>query len=61
MHYVAVLYYILLAFDAQLAGFFHAAFSSECHVVVIFYDFGTYESLLKVSVYDSCALGWTFS
>ena len=48
MHYVAVLYYILLAFDAQLAGFLHAAFASECHIVVIFYDFGTYESLLKV-------------
>ena len=56
MHYVTVLHYILLALDAQLAGFLYAAFASESHVVVIFYDFGAYESLFKVGVYDSCAV-----
>ena len=57
MHNVAVLHHIVLPLYGYLARFAAFGFGSQGHVVVVLDHLGTYETPLKVGVYDACRLG----
>ena len=56
VHDVAVLYYVVLAFDAEFAGLAHALLAAERYIVVIFNYLGTDKALLEVGVDDAGTL-----
>ena len=57
MHDVTVLNNIFLALYTHLAGFANGGFASVMDVVVVLDNLGTDETLFKVGVDDTCALG----
>ena len=56
MHYVAVLDYVVFAFDRHFAGFLDGGLAAEIDVVVVFDDFGADEAFLEVGVDDAGSL-----
>ena len=56
VHDVAVLNYVVFAFDVHLAGFLYGGLAAQCHVVVVFYHLGADKTFLEVAVYHSRAL-----
>ena len=59
VHDVAVLHYVFLSFNAELASFLDSGFRFVLHVVVVLDDLCADESLLEVGVDDSGTL-WGF-
>ena len=56
VHYIAVLYHVVLAFDTKFAGFAHALLTIERYIVIILDDFRTDKAFFKVGVNNSCTL-----
>ena len=59
VHDVAVLDYIVFAFNAEFTGFAACRFRTESVEVFVFNHFGAYEAAFKVGVDNSGAL-WCF-